>query len=55
MAAGIGLTVAGVGTGVYQIGRGIANTPESIKGAVEGKEFDKKTGEYVTYRLLEEA
>ena len=27
LVAGVGLAAAGVGTGVYQIGRGVANTP----------------------------
>lgn len=29
--AGIGLIAAGAGTGIYQIGRGIGNTPDAIK------------------------
>lgn len=33
----VGLTAAGVGTGVYQIGRGIKNTPNSIKQKTSGK------------------
>ena len=33
----VGLTAAGVGTGVYQIGRGIKNTPNSIKQKSSGK------------------
>lgn len=29
--AGVGMAAAGVGTGVYQVARGIGNTPDAIK------------------------
>jgi len=55
LVAGVGLTVAGVGTGVYQMGRGLVNTPNAIKESSKGKEWNPETGEYFIYNLNEEA
>lgn len=53
--AGVGMAAAGVGTGVYQIARGVANTPNAIKQGADGKEYNPETGEYYTYILNDEA
>jgi len=53
--AGLALPVAGVATGVYQIGRGVFNTPEAIMEARDGKEWDSKKREWYTYSLQEES
>jgi len=39
---GVGLIGTGLGVGVYQIGRGIFNTPEAVHESCEGKEWDTK-------------
>ena len=54
----VGGTVAvagGVGTGVVQMGRGVANTPEAIKADEEGKVWDPYNNEWRMYKLEEEA
>lgn len=53
--SGVGLTLAGVGTGVWQIGSGIANTPNAVKQNAAGKEWNAETGKFYTYNLQEEA
>ncbi|KAH0484297.1 MAG: hypothetical protein KVP17_000863 [Porospora cf. gigantea B] len=50
VASAVALPIAGIGTGLYQIGRGVVNTPEAIKESQNGKKWDKKTGEWVVYR-----
>lgn len=52
--AAVGLSCAGVATGGYQIGRGIANTPEAMREAAAGKEWDAEKREWVLYYLHEE-
>ena len=49
--AGVGLAVAGAGTGLYQIGRGIANTPSAIQNKIDGKDWNKETREWHLYHL----
>lgn len=55
LAAAVVLPVSGVATGVYQIGRGVMNTPDSIKNSQENKEWDPKTREWYAYDLKKEA
>lgn len=54
MVACVGLTAAGVATGAYQMGRGVANTPEAMREAAAGKEWDAEKREWVLYYLHEE-
>ena len=49
------LTVAGAGTGVVQIGRGIANTPGAIKAKMDDKVWDEEKRVWILYNLKEEA
>ena len=49
------LTLAGAGTGVVQIGRGIANTPGAIKARMDDKVWDEENRVWVLYNLKEEA
>ncbi|KAI8612476.1 X-domain of DnaJ-containing-domain-containing protein [Chytriomyces sp. MP71] len=51
----VGMTVAGVGTGLVQIGRGIANTPAAIKEAMADKVWDEEKREWIAYSLPKEA
>ena len=53
--AGVGLIAGGIGTGCYQIGRGIGNTPDAIKAKKEGKEWDPETRTWIIFNLKEEA
>jgi hypothetical protein len=36
LVAGVGLITAGAGTGLYQIGRGVANTPSAMRNKANG-------------------
>mmetsp|Transcript_5887 Transcript_5887/g.6984 ORF Transcript_5887/g.6984 Transcript_5887/m.6984 type:complete len:317 (-) Transcript_5887:2181-3131(-) len=53
--AGAALATTGVCTGVYQMGRGIANTAEAVKEQNEGKEWDEQKRVWYYYKLPEEA
>ena len=55
MAAGVVLPVAGAVGGLVQIGRGAVQTPFSIAGALQGKEWDKEAGTWRHYSLPDEA
>jgi len=52
--SGIGLVAAGAGTGIYQMGRGIANQKEANEQRKLGKEWDAEKREWVTYILENE-
>eukprot|EP01083_Nonionella_stella_P209208 758582_1 len=53
--AAVVLPVGGVATGMYQIGRGVYNTPEAIEKSKENQEWDKKKRQWFTYNLKKEA
>ncbi len=55
LVAAVVLPVSGAATGLYQIGRGVWNTPEAYLEARDNKEWDPKTREWFTYDLNEEA
>lgn len=52
---GVSMTVGGAVTGVYQIGRGMINTPYSISSSTQGKYWDEEKREWIFYNLDEEA
>lgn len=52
---GVSLAVGGAGTGLYQIGSGLYNTPGAYQASNEGKEWDKEKREWIIYNLQEEA
>ncbi|KAJ3119264.1 hypothetical protein HK100_000394 [Physocladia obscura] len=54
-ASAVAMTAAGVGTGLMQIGRGIANTPNAIKSKHEEKVWDEQKREWYLYSLPAEA
>ncbi|KAJ3073745.1 hypothetical protein HDU98_000808 [Podochytrium sp. JEL0797] len=54
-ASAVAMTAAGVGTGLVQIGRGIANTPNAIMQKQEEKVWDAKKREWYSYNLPTEA
>ncbi|KAJ3351273.1 3-dehydroquinate dehydratase (3-dehydroquinase), partial [Entophlyctis luteolus] len=54
-ASAVAMTAAGVGTGLMQIGRGIANTPAAIKSKHEEKVWDEEKREWYKYSLVEDA
>jgi hypothetical protein len=51
---GAALAIGGVGTGLYQIGRGVMNTPDAVSAAYSGKEWDSETRQWYTYMLPED-
>jgi len=53
--AGAALATTGVCTGMYQMGRGIANSAEAMKEQKEGKEWDEENRVWYFYSLPEEA
>jgi predicted transcriptional regulator len=53
LAAG-GLAAAGAVTGVSQIGRGIVNTPGTIRNKAKGKDWDPEKRRYYDYYLKDE-
>eukprot|EP01084_Bolivina_argentea_P043037 79317_1 len=55
LVAAVALPLGGVATGLYQIGRGIINTPEHIQKSKENQEWDQKKRQWYTYDLKKEA
>eukprot|EP01084_Bolivina_argentea_P177643 307159_1 len=55
IALGVGLTVTGAIIGAKQIVQGTINSCGAVAGAVQGKQYDEKTGRWVFYNLPEEA
>jgi len=53
--AGVTLPVAGVATGIIQVGRGIFNTPDSMMQSGDGKDWDPKRRVWYLYDLQAEA
>jgi len=53
--AGVALPVAGIATGIYQVGRGVFNTPDAIVQAGDGKDWDPKRRIWYLYDLQAEA
>jgi len=53
--AAVALPIGGIGTGVYQIGRGLFNTPNAILESNEDKEWDSEKRVWFSYDLHEEA
>ena len=51
---GGGLAAAGAGTGIYQMGRGVANTPSNLRNQANGMEWNSETREWYFYFLEEE-
>ena len=54
LVAGVGLAAAGAGTGLYQMGRGVANTPSAMRNKANGMEWNSETREWYIYYLDEE-
>ena len=54
LVAGVGLAAAGAGTGLYQMGRGVANTPSAMRNKANGMEWNSETREWYIYYLEEE-
>lgn len=52
--SGVALPVSGIAIGMYQIGRGIANTSESMGKGKEGYHWDEESRTWITYDLSEE-
>lgn len=52
--AGTALAVGGVGTGLYQIGRGVYHTPGAVSASYSGKEWDPEERKWYTYSLVED-
>jgi len=52
---GAASVVGGFGVGVWQVGRGLANTPAAIKAGMDGAIWDPYEGAYVMYDLKAEA
>jgi len=55
LASAVTLPVVGVSVGAVQIVRGVANTPEAVQAAFEGKSWDKKTRSWYSHSLREDA
>jgi len=53
--AGVALPVAGIATGVIQVGRGLFNTPDAVMQANDGKVWDAKQRIWYLYDLKAEA
>lgn len=53
--SGTAMAVGGAATGVYQIGRGLYNTPASVTESAKHKEWDQERGCWYEYSLEEEA
>ena len=54
LVTGTGLIVGGAATGVYQITRGVINTPNAIIQKSKGKEWDPVKRQWFYYNLEEE-
>jgi len=52
---GTALVVGGAATGLYQMGRGVYNTPEAMSSASKGMEWDENNKIWIVYKLDEEA
>lgn len=52
---GAALIVGGTATGLYQMGRGVYNTPEAFGAATKGYEWDDSKKKWILYKLQEEA
>lgn len=55
VAAGVMLPVAGIATGIAQIGRGMFNTPDALVQQGDGKDWDSKRRMWYVYDLQAEA
>ncbi|KAI9342947.1 X-domain of DnaJ-containing-domain-containing protein [Obelidium mucronatum] len=55
VASAVALTAAGVGTGMMQIGRGIAATPEAIRSKNDELVWDEEKREWFAYSLVADA
>ena len=55
LASAVTLPVVGVSVGAVQIVRGVANTPEAVQAAFDGKSWDKKTRSWYSHSLREDA
>ena len=58
LAMGVALPLAGVFNGMRQVGRGLANTVESVQAQTSGKVWDAETEswiDYIPYSLPDEA
>ncbi|KAI8899650.1 X-domain of DnaJ-containing-domain-containing protein [Globomyces pollinis-pini] len=55
LVSAVALTIGGVGTGVVQLGRGIANTPMAIHGKMSEQLWDDERRVWYEYNLPEEA
>eukprot|EP00474_Spongospora_subterranea_P000612 CRZ01070.1 hypothetical protein [Spongospora subterranea] len=55
VATGVACAVAGAATGVFQVGRGIINTPGAIKNGLGDQTWNPETREWYFYSLPEEA
>ena len=53
--AGVALPVAGIATGVVQVGRGLINTPDAVMQSGDGKVWDPKRRIWYLYDLQAEA
>ena len=51
IAGAVSIPAAAVAVGAVQIGRGIANTPNSIAQKSSGKEWDEQARKWITYSL----
>lgn len=52
---GVSMTVGGAISGVYQIGRGLINTPTSVSASTAGKYWDEEKRVWIFYNLTTEA
>jgi DnaJ-domain-containing protein 1 len=52
---GVSMTVGGAVSGVYQIGRGVINTPTSVSSIASGKYWDEEKREWIFYNFNDEA
>jgi curved DNA-binding protein CbpA len=49
------MAAGGVGTGLYQMGRGVYHTPGAVNAISQGKEWDPDKKVWITYNLVEES
>lgn len=52
---GVGMVVGGTVSGVYQIGRGLVNTPSSVANSAQGLYWDEEKRCWINYLLPDEA
>jgi hypothetical protein len=55
IAGGAAMAAGGIGTGVYQMGRGVYHTPGAVNAISQGKEWDPEKKIWIIYNLIEES